>query len=68
MSDDIVARINMAVDHCLDRCLGSENPPLATLAEFCDELADDPQWSDHEIELVKSIVIRVLGQTAKGGE
>lgn len=60
MDADAVARINSAVDECLDRCLKSSTPGNLTLAGYCRDLRDDPDWSSEEIEQVRSIVLRIL--------
>jgi hypothetical protein len=57
---DVVAKINCAVDECLDRCLGSSTPGHLTLEGFCRDLQDDPAWTSEEIDRVRSIVLRIL--------
>jgi hypothetical protein len=60
MDADLVAKINRAVDECLDRCSQSSTPPELTVAGFCDELRVDPLWLDHEVDLVRSALERAL--------
>jgi hypothetical protein len=57
---DVVARINQAVDECLDRCLKSSTPGHLTLDGYCHDLQEDPNWSSVEIDQVRSIVLRLL--------
>jgi len=57
---DSVARINHAVDECLDRCLKSSTPGHLTLEGYCCELREDPDWSGDEVNQVRSIVLRLL--------
>jgi hypothetical protein len=63
MDADVVAKINRAVDDCLDRCLASSTPGHLTLEGFCHDLRDNPAWSDEDIDRVRSIVLRILSGT-----
>lgn len=60
MDVDFVAKVNLAVDEALDRCRSSSTPAHLTLTGFCDELHTRGDWSDSEVELVRSIASRVL--------
>jgi hypothetical protein len=57
---DVIAKINRAVDECLDRCLASSTPGHLTLEGFCRDLQGNPAWTKEEIEQVRSIVLRNL--------
>jgi hypothetical protein len=57
---DAVARINRAVDECLDHCLRSSTPGHLSLEGYCHQLRQDPDWSSEDIEKVRSIVLRLL--------
>jgi hypothetical protein len=61
---DAVARINRAVDECLDFCLRSSTPGHLSLEGYCHELRQDPDWSSEDIEKVRSIVLRLLSARA----
>jgi hypothetical protein len=61
---DAVAKINRAVDECLDRCLKSSTPGHLTLEGFCLDLEDNPAWTSEEISNVRSIVLRLLAEKA----
>ena len=60
MDSEAVARINHAVDECLDRCLKSSTPGHLTLEGYCGDLLKDPSWNSEEIDQVRSIVLRLL--------
>ena len=60
MDVDAVARINHAVDECLDLCLKSSTPGHLTLDGYCQQLRDDPDWTHEQIDQVRSIVLRIL--------
>jgi hypothetical protein len=59
---DVVAKINRAVDECLDRCLNSSTPGHLTLEGFCRDLQNNPAWTSEEIGNVRSIVLRLLAE------
>jgi len=65
MSDAATARINTTVDQCLDRCLKGPKTPLATLADFIDELRENEGWSEPEIDVVRSVTARLLAQMGR---
>lgn len=52
-------RINSAIRDCLDRCYRSDNP-TGCVAAFMQELRDDGTWSQQELHIVYSTVIRML--------
>jgi hypothetical protein len=56
----LVAKMNRTVDECLDHCLRSSTPGHLTLEGFCRDLREDQGWKDEEIELLRSIVLRIL--------
>ena len=60
MDADSVARINSAVDECLDFCLKSSTPGHLSLEGYCNQLREDPAWSGEEVEQVRTIVLRLL--------
>jgi hypothetical protein len=60
MDSDLVARINQTVDQCLEECMRSSTPVSLTLEGFCRRLAGDPEWTEPQIELIRSIVLRVI--------
>jgi len=64
-SDDQVARINLAVDECLDRCAKASTPPALTVQGYCQELTASG-WSEADVRLVSSAATRVLVQRAMG--
>jgi len=65
MPDDLVARMNLAVDECLDRCSKSSTPAELTVQGFLVELKE-LGWAEEDIGIVQSTVARLLGQLAKG--
>ena len=67
MDDDLVARINQAVDECLDRCSQASTPPAITVDGYCRELLDDRQWPPTDVEEVRKIATRILIQRAMDG-
>jgi hypothetical protein len=56
-----VARINTAINDCLNQCYATDMP-LATLARYLEALRTNCRWNDHEVEEVELAVLRILGQ------
>jgi hypothetical protein len=52
-------RINSAIRDCLDRCYRSDNP-TGCVAAFMQELRDCGTWTQQELHIVYSTVIRML--------
>jgi hypothetical protein len=52
-------RINQAIRECLDRCYGSANA-TGCVAAFMQEMRDSGSWTQQELHLVYSTVIRML--------
>lgn len=63
MTRATVTRINSAISDCLGRCYGAELP-LATLAQYVEQLRASSSWNDHEIEEVELAVLRILHQVS----
>ena len=59
MSEHQIARINRAVNSCLNRCYATDQP-LAELADFIFHLRNSPHWNDADITLVETRVLRML--------
>lgn len=57
------AKISDAVTDCLHRCYESSSM-LRTLAEYVQELEQNPEWKGYEIDVVKFRVMRVLNRIA----
>ena len=66
MDADLVARINRAVDDCLNACTGSGGNVRRRLGEFCDRLGKNAEWSREEVELIRSIALRVVAEREGG--
>jgi hypothetical protein len=54
-----VARINTAINDCLDQCYAADMP-LASLARYLESLRTNCRWNDHEIEEVEHAVLRIM--------
>lgn len=63
MNPAAVARINAAVNECLDQCYVADLP-LACLSRYVDRLRSDRSWRAHEIEEFQIAVRRILKQLA----
>lgn len=64
MTPQTVARINAAINDCLEQCYAAEMP-LATLAQYLERLRTNCRWNDHELEEVEFTVLRMLRQIAE---
>ena len=53
------ARINCAIRDCLERCYQSDNA-TASVAAHMHELRGDGGWTQQELHIVYSTVIRML--------
>jgi hypothetical protein len=61
VNQNTVARINTAINECLNQCYATDMP-LATLALYLESLRTSCRWNDHEIEEVELVVLRILPQ------
>ena len=59
MDADSVAKINQAVDSCLERCAGSPDP-YSLLRDLLKELEDSGEFTAVEIATIKNAVKRAL--------
>jgi hypothetical protein len=59
MDPDSVAKVNQAVDSCLDRCAGSLAPP-SLLRDLLKELQDTGEYTPVEIATIENAVRRAL--------
>jgi hypothetical protein len=59
MNSEMAARINLTVDGILLRCMSGSRSPMSTLLDCIDELIDERMPED-EVELIRSIVERVI--------
>jgi hypothetical protein len=63
MDADTVARLNVAVEDIVERCMSSNRkPPFTILADCVQQLRYLPGWTDQEIELVQAAAMRVLNE------
>jgi hypothetical protein len=67
MPDDVVARMNQAVDECLERCSNASTPPALTIEGYCRDLKDNG-WDDADVELVRRVATRALVDRATSEE
>lgn len=56
--------ITHAVRTCLTQCYSSSDP-LATIAMFTAQLRADPAWTDQEVWVVETNVLRLLSLIAR---
>ena len=59
MTSEMAARINLTVDGILLRCRSGPRSPMSTLLDCIDELID-ARTAEGEVELIRSIVERVI--------
>lgn len=57
-------QITHAVRTCLTQCYSSSDP-LATIAMFTTQLRADPAWTDQEVWVVETNVLRLLSLIAR---
>jgi hypothetical protein len=65
MDRDSIARVNTAVDECLDRC-SKARFPLVVLDAFLMEVQQVGSLSDKEVEAVEEQIRRVLAGRGYG--
>lgn len=52
-------KVYSAVRHCLDRCMGADNP-LVQATDYLDRLRRDQHWSRQETDEVEALVMRAV--------
>lgn len=62
-AEDSIAKVNQAVDRCLEQC-AAESVPFSAMRDFLKELWESGEYSAEEIAIVEKAVHRILKEKA----